>query len=131
MGAGFLQIVVPWAGQAELGPSLLALTALNRSLMRRHNWPALYTSGIRYQREPRGPDGIVREAWCSYPVMLYRWRKSRTGSDCEDLACARAAELQLKGIAATAIAVRSGVGWHIVVRHPDGTIEDPSKALGM
>lgn len=52
--------------------------------------------------------------------------------DCDDLACVRAAQLQLRGIAARAVPIESpGGGWHIVVRHPDGSIEDPSARLGM
>lgn len=129
--AAHLQIVVPWAGERELRPALAALTALNRAFMRAHRIPALYSTGIRYQREARGPDGVVREAWCSAPVMLERWRVSQIGSDCEDLSCYRAAELQLKGVPAVAVPVRSGIGWHIIVRHPDGRTEDPSKQLGM
>jgi hypothetical protein len=132
----YLQIVCPWADERELRPALSCLTALNRVLMREYKGtsreiPLLYQSGIRYQREPRDKAGNVREAWCTAPVMLERWRKSRVGSDCEDNAAYRAAELQLRGIAAIAIPIRSGVGWHIVVRHPNGEIEDPSRVLGM
>jgi hypothetical protein len=133
MAAQYLQIVVPWAGQSELRPALAALTAINRVLMRDRGKaiPLLYASGIRYARETRLSDGTVREAWCTAPVMLDRWRDHAIGSDCEDLACYRSAELQLRGIAAVATAVPSGVGWHIIVRHPNGAIEDPSRVLGM
>lgn len=83
----------------------------------------LYDSGVRYRREPRG-----REEWTSLPVLL-----ARGYGDCEDLACARAAELVVRhGVPARAIPyrTRSG-GWHIVVQTGPTTTEDPSRRLGM
>jgi hypothetical protein len=52
------------------------------------------------------------------------------------LACWRAAELQAQGIAAHPVFVwrkmKNGSHlYHIVVRWPDGRLEDPSKRLGM
>jgi hypothetical protein len=123
--AAFLSIVVPWAGESDLAPALAALTGLNLSIMRRHALPQLYDSGVRYQREAIA-HGRPREQWLTAPVVL-----SRGAGDCEDLCCYRAAELRLKGIAAIAMARPSSVGWHIVVKYPDGQIEDPSRKLGM
>lgn len=59
-----------------------------------------------------------------------------TVSNCEDLACWRAAELQAQGIAAHPVFVwrkmQNGSHlYHIVVRWPDGRLEDPSRRLGM
>jgi hypothetical protein len=57
--------------------------------------------------------------------------------NCEDIACWRAAELDVRHrISARPIALEQkrpdgGMLYHIVVRYPNGQIEDPSKILGM
>jgi len=82
--------------------------------------PPLYTSGIRYEREPLGA-----EKWQSAPELL----RTRVG-DCEDLSCYRAAELRLDGEPATVEVVRTPRGsFHAVVRRADGRLEDPSRIL--
>ena len=89
--------------------------------------PSLYTSGVRYQREARG-----QEVWQDIPNCIQLRR-----GDCEDLAAWRVAELRQRGIHA-----RGHLKWfhkpsikitmyHVEVRLPDGSIEDPSKKLGM
>ena len=95
--------------------------------------PSLYESGVRYEREPPG-----QEDWQDLFTSLRRG----TG-DCEDLATWRAADLLRKGIGARAFGrprpmliqspegAQLGTLWHILVRHPGGRIEDPSKLLGM
>lgn len=109
---------------ATLTAVLRGLTAYNAAWLRAHpSAPPLYRSGVRYQRERSGA-----ERWQVLPELL----AARRG-DCEDLATARAAELQVAGDAgahAVAKKIRPGL-WHIVVRHGDGRIEDPSKRLGM
>lgn len=92
--------------------------------------PLLYQSGVRYMEEPPG-----QEDWQDIPTTL------RIGmGDCEDLACWRAAELNVKyGIKARPIfrEQRRANGtylYHILVQLPPGyspSIEDPSKILGM
>ena len=87
----------------------------------------LYQRGIRYQREARDPKtGTRLEQWRTYPELI----EFGVG-DCEDLAAARVAELRNKGINARPWLERHGRMWHVVVRLPDGRIEDPSKRLGM
>jgi len=111
------------ASKATLTAALKGLTAVDVVLLRRKpNCPKLYASGVRYRAEPPG-----RERWLTIPRVL------RAGvGDCEDLAAWRAAELQVAGVAAQAIVIRSGPRkFHAVVRWPDGRIEDPSKKLGM
>lgn len=102
----------------ELQLLLDCMTAFNRGWRSLHpNVPPLYRSGVRYRRE------YPREDWRTLPVLI----RKRFG-DCEDLACARAAELP----GARAIARSEGPGlFHIVVRHASGRIEDPSVRLGM
>jgi len=111
--------------ESTLTAALVGLTAFNAEWLRAHpSAPTLYESGVRYQREPRG-----NERWQVLPDLL----RTKRG-DCEDLAAARAAELQVSGedpdAVAVARAVRPGL-WHIVVARGDGTTEDPSKVLGM
>lgn len=93
--------------------------------------PDLYDSGVRYQDEPPGA-----EDWNDISTVL------RLGfSDCEDLACWRAAELKMKhGVDAHpdfSYQVKQASDgsalylYHIFVRLPDGSAEDPSRILGM
>ncbi len=57
-----------------------------------HPLPALYDSGVVYRREP--DDGF--EEFADYETVLERgW------GDCDDLVCARAAELRCQGVHAT------------------------------
>lgn len=106
---------------------LKALTAINLDfLLHNPNTPKLYDSGVIYQNEPRG-----REDWQDIPTTLLLGN-----GDCEDLACWRSAELQAQGIFARPVyrwrkLEGGGVLYHILVRWPDGRIEDPSKRLGM
>lgn len=88
--------------------------------------PPLYASGVRYQREP-----IEQEKWLS----IGRVRAQGWG-DCEDLAAWRAAELRRAGVQAKAVFISrvmpSGMRiYHILVLHPSGVVEDPSRVLGM
>lgn len=90
--------------------------------------PLLYASGVRYQRENYA---AREENWLDV-LELYRLGFG----DCEDLACARAAELQELGENAVALAVakRRTNGsrlLHVVVKRGDGSTEDPSARLGM
>jgi hypothetical protein len=88
--------------------------------------PKLYSSGVRYEHE----EGT--EEWLDIPNIL----KEGWG-DCEDLAAWRIAELRSAGIKA-----KGYLRWlnrpsekitlyHVQVLLPDGTIDDPSKRLGM
>jgi hypothetical protein len=104
--------------------------------------PPLYQSGVRYREEEPG-----HEDWLDTPAVL------RQGyADCEDLAAWRAAELRADGFDVEPVIkwqwipremmIRQGYPadklpsrgvWlvHCCVRYPDGSIEDPSKILGM
>lgn len=80
---------------------------------------------IVYREEPRG-----EEKWKDIPTIY-----SDGFGDCEDLACARAAELTMGGISSVPFSVLRQYGnigvYHILVRRSDGYTEDPSYALGM
>ena len=133
-------IVLPLRGPAGLQLALDVLTHLDAlTLANNPNIPPLYASGVRYARESR-LIGEGREVPALDPVSgtveerfnhLSRVLEIGAG-DCDDLACWRAAELQVRaGIPARAVPVRSDTGWHVVVRLPDGSIDDPSARLGM
>lgn len=109
------------------GLVLLGVADLQRGMVGGGLVPTLYTSGVRYERE-RGT-----ERWLLPSQVLGQHRRGR-GSDCEDLAAWRAAECRVSGEDPDARAVvrRSGPRtWHALVEHGDGTLEDPSRILGM
>lgn len=115
-------------GRAEAIRMLLdSLVAINRLHLHRSPgfYPPLYESGVRYQAEPLG-----REDWQDIPETIFRGE-----GDCEDLACWRVAELQEQGIDARPELTRKDLGavtlYHVAVRLPNGSIEDPSRRLGM
>lgn len=117
--------------EAVLYALLRALTLANESWLRAHpRAPFLYKSGVRYQRESVGP-----EHWKDIPTVL-----TDGYGDCEDLASFRTAELRVRmGLPANIVLrYRSKIVsgqifslYHVLVRHPNGRIEDPSKKLGM
>jgi len=105
-----------------------ALVLVNAEYLRRHpETPPLYLSGVRYQQEPFG-----EEEWQDIPYTL----KLGYG-DCEDLAAWRVAELRVMNNEKARPEVMgrvlpSGMAlYHIRVTRADGSIEDPSKLLGM
>ncbi len=81
--------------------------------------------GLRYREEPLG-----EENWEDIPTII-----EQGYGDCEDLACARAAELTVSGIPSVPFFTLRRYGdvgvYHILVRRGDGQTEDPSYALGM
>lgn len=83
--------------------------------------PALYQSGIRYESDPG-------EEW-----QLPAQTAMKGAGDCEDLALYRAHELrtQLGEDARVAVYRSAPSTLHAIVRRGDGTLEDPSRALGM
>lgn len=107
---------------------LKALTLCDVDWLREHKEaPLLYKSGVHYEEEAPG-----RDDWQDIPTTL-----AMGYGDCEDLACWRAAELQVRyGIRAWPTFLwrrrpRGGLLYHIQVLHPDGRVEDPSRRLGM
>lgn len=114
---------------AEVVRSLLnALVMVNRIELRSDKRiPPLYRSGVRYQREDAGKEEFQD---------IYSILAAKVG-DCEDLASWRVAELQEAGEnASIRIKWRENPDtgkrlFHIQVRRADGSIEDPSRLLGM
>jgi hypothetical protein len=111
-----------------LGYLLEALTAIDVLYLTAHpETPAIYDSGVVYQEEPPGA-----EDWANIPMILkLGW------GDCEELACWRAAELQVRAnVRARASFTKQTQSdgtmlYHITVLLPDGRVEDPSRQLGM
>lgn len=112
--------------EAVLRLLLEALTQANSIYLAEHpDTPPLYASGVRYAREPLG-----QEVWQGIVAA-----RAAGVADCEDLACWLAAEYRQRGIAARPVfysRMRNGLLiYHIVVMLPNGSIEDPSRMLGM
>lgn len=125
-----------------------AATAINKAYMRRRRYPDILRAGVRYNPD-RPPRGSIcgDDAWCDIEVSL-----RRKIVDCDDVAPIRAAQLQMQGVRARAIALlratREKHDYHIVVAWPNGLprypgtvyrdpsgsgllLEDPSRILGM
>lgn len=104
-----------------------ALVRLNRLLIRQMpRLPTIYESGVRYKREGRDRQGNRIEDWRTVVEIL-----QNGGGDCEDLVGYRVAENLEKKIACRPWLRKRGRMWHVLVRYPDGRIEDPSLKLGM
>jgi hypothetical protein len=106
---------------------LLGLSMHNKAWMQYYpSTPSLYDSGVVYKPE------VTTEDWQDIPTTLLRGY-----GDCEDLACYRVGELQAQGIHALPFITwrpnpkGHGMIFHVLVRWPDGRIEDPSLARGM
>lgn len=96
--------------------------------------PKIYQSGARYQAEPEGQEDWLDVLSCLQMIETGEWKTK--GLDCEEIASWRAAELQAEGVAAHPVFVWRKMPngshlYHIVVRYPDGRIEDPCRKLGM
>lgn len=113
--------------------SLETLTFINLWQLRQREYPLLYESGIYYKTEPPAVE------WHDIPTLL------RLGyGDCKDLAAYRVAELRHRGVQCKPCIKYKYVDYkypngkkqpvlliHVMVQFPDGSIEDPSKILGM
>lgn len=112
---------------SDLAILLECLTRLGQRYLRDNpGTPSLYKSGVVYQEEPPGA-----EDWQDIPTSI-----QLQTADCEDLACWRAAELREAGVGADPtftceVQADGSRLYHIMVKHPDGRIECPSRVLGM
>ena len=122
--------ILQGAAQVNLGILQINREAHKRSGGRVPLIPPLYLSGVRYQEEPRNWE---LEHFDTIPVVY-----GRGWGDCDDLAPIRVAELRFTkedpraNVAVKWKQIAPGKKlYHVVVRRGDGTIEDPSRALGM
>lgn len=110
----------------DLQNAIDAVTLIDRHQLRMGYVPPIYESGVVYRREQQLTHPGLERVQSAEETFLIG------AGDCDDLAPWRAGELQLRGIDARALVIRSpGVGYHVVVRMPSGKIEDPSARLGM
>ena len=124
-----VRLNLPKDREASLG-ALWCLVAVNlwclrRARRMRRGYPPIYRA-VCYEPEPLG-----QEVWQSIPAMY-----QRGVGDCEDLTCARVAERIAVGDACRPALKpqrrpNGSILYHVVIENPDGTIEDPSKPLGM
>lgn len=121
--------------QLMLAGGVFGLMLENIAWLQAHpETPDLYKAGVSYKPERRRRNGITEygEEWQTIPWVIYRGY-----GDCEDLGSWRAAELRQRyKIKATPyIKMRRMPDgfWraHVVVRWPNGQLEDPSAKLGM
>lgn len=96
-------------------------------------FPLIYKSGVKYLPEHDGDEVFKDIPTCLKPDPKYG---NQLVSDCEDLSCWRAAELNvIYGVKAiptfTHRVINGKYIYHVVVRYPNGIIEDPSRVLGM
>lgn len=117
-------INIPAAAGARFVESALeGLAALATEEHAAQQLPPLYRSGVRYQREQGS------ENWLTPTQVL-----GAGIADCEDLAAYRVGELRASGVDPQARIVIERTGprtLHAIVMRGDGTIEDPSRQLGM
>jgi hypothetical protein len=110
-------------GERFYSDALEGLVRVNETLYRENpSLPSIYDAGVRYRGSDPGED------WRNVTEVT----SSKYG-DCEDLAAARAAELRVRrGENARAEVKRTGPHMtHAFVIRGDGSIEDPSRKLGM
>jgi len=129
-----LSIVLPYEGPEDIRFALDLATLVALRERRSGVAPPLYQAGVRYRRDRACTGALrnVRGACEPFKSPTEVIRAGRVG-DCDDLAPWRAADRILAGdsLARAFPVVSPGVGWHILVRCGDGSIEDPSRRLGM
>ena len=105
-----------------------ACVKVNQQYLATYDLPTIYECGVKYQPEPDNGE----EEFATIPVVL-----ARGWGDCDDLAPWRVAELRAAGEPA-----KIRIKWkknprtgskmfHVIVRRADGSVEDPSRRLGM
>lgn len=134
-GCVVLRVLVP-RDDVVYQAALLTLTAVDiwclrgarnrRIRLREGPFAPLYESGVRYRDEADN-----QEQWFS-TLALYE----AGFGDCEDLACARAAErLTIGDHCQPSFQLQGTEGgqrlYHVLIQNPDGSHEDPSARLGM
>ena len=96
---------------------------INQVFLRRFQVPRIYVSGIKYKDENPDSDN---------PLMNCLEVIDRRGGDCKSLTAWRLAELWEDGIDARCHVIDYGDGLcHVLIKHPNGFVEDISKNLGM
>lgn len=132
-----ISLVMPYSDQQDLNAALRAATFIAAYELGRYRLPQLYQSGVVYHFEPvcDAPVGAARllPGACERTLSPRQVIAEGSLADCNTLAPWLAAQRILEGQRCAAVAIRSPSigGWHCIVRHADGRIEDPSIVLGM
>jgi hypothetical protein len=147
--------------RVDLGWMLEALTQRNQDYLRQHpDAPRLYRSHVVYER-PAQFQGECEEVQILRAAAGRAANEPKVGAtlnlvqavlggerfrdigrilergsgDCDNLACWRVAELRQGGVKARPFLIwrktGGGTTYHALVRHEDGSSEDPSRLLGM
>jgi len=126
------------ASERALDRWLEALTQQDVDYLREHpDTPRLYDSGVRYYHSGRGSDSGLVDEWLDVPEAM-----SEGVADCKSLAAWLAAEYRVRGTDPGARCTKKfaevddpDVGrlllYHVLTLRSDGSIEDPSRVLGM
>lgn len=107
--------------------TLAGLVMVNRAELRRcPHFPRLFSSGVRFRREPRGVETFVDARTCL----------AQGHGDCAHLGAWRVAELVERDGEPAKLKIiwplkRRPKLFHVVVRRGDGSVEDTSRLLGM
>jgi len=137
MSRDAISLVMPYADQGDLNAALRAATYIAAYELGRYRIAPLYRCGVVYRFEPvcDAPEGPARAlpGTCERTLSPRQVIAEGRLADCNTLAPWLAAQRILEGARCQAIAIPSPTigGWHCIVRHSNGRIEDPSVVLGM
>jgi hypothetical protein len=125
---------MPFGDELALRTALRAATLIAAYEIERYELPSLYSlyraGRVRY-RWPEVCAAPNVPGACERFLSPLQVLAEGGDCDCDDVAPWRAAELQLAGVAATAVPVKDPIGWHCIVQFADGRTEDPSRVIGM
>lgn len=100
---------------------ITGLAKINQIFLKRFQVPRLYLANVRYKDESD-----------ENPFLNCLAVIKNKGADCKSLTAWRLAELWEDGVAAECHVEYYGDGLsHVLIKHPNGFIEDVSAALGM
>lgn len=143
-----IHVTIPEDAPEDLGDIVLnyvyALAHINVRHIQRYGLPLLYNTKVRWERTRPFVAPECKGDVCERPERVDLWRDvlrvySDGIGDCKDLVAIRLAECWTDGDHdAVPVTIRYpdayGPGYdlyHVVLRHGDGTMEDPSKLRGM
>jgi hypothetical protein len=113
-------IPIDEVGAYSIRELLDTLATIWARYLAKHPLPCLYSSGIRFQKEPNA--GQYEDWKPPHQTLEDGW------GDCDDLVLYRVAELRSVGECAEVVVMRRrGTNkFHVAVRRGDGRLEDPS-----
>ena len=126
-----------WSEKCTLA-GLEFLTLCDQRYLAAHpDTPLLYKAGVEYKLPAQMEDRNKPVAFRGEHFRDIGRILENGGGDCDNLACWRAAEIRFHlGVAAEPYITKKerpggGTTYHVIVRWPDGSSEDPSLLLGM